>query len=208
MKKVIAIGLLTATLALSLHSCKKNGGSGNGNGNGGGNNSSLVDVSVERSDTTSLPNPIPALPLSLDFTSSPLGPIQIDTFATKVDEVITPYGFTKDKITEVTLTKMRINIENAPSQTFNFVKDTLTSIQVYVDSFGGSLPKRVAYRQDVPANSNQIEMSVDLGDIKDYFRAQYMKILIGFRTQENEGLDGSAKFRINYTFRIKADTKK
>ena len=101
-----------------------------------------------------------------------------------------------------------MNIENVGTQTFNFVKDTLISIQIYVDSFGGTAPKRVAYLQNVPRNVKELEFSLDGDDIKDYFRADYMKIMLGFRTQENETLDANAKFRVNYTFEVTADPSK
>lgn len=207
MKRIIVLAFSAALFTMGIGACKKHNGSDNNNG-GGGNSGNIVEVPIDRSDTTTLPNAIPALPVSLNFmdsTSFPGGPMQVDTFATKVDEYITPYGFTKNDIQSVQVTKLRINIENAPGQTLNFVKDTTpVSIKVFVDSFGGTSPKLVAYSNSVPRNITQLELSVDPGDIKDYFRANYMKILIGFRTQENEGLDGAAKFRVNYTFKVTA----
>jgi hypothetical protein len=49
-----------------------------------------------------------------------------------------------------------------------------------------------------------MELTVDPADIKDFFNADYMKILIGFYTKENEELVGNAKFRVNYTFKVTA----
>lgn len=198
MKKNLLILAAIAFIGISLPSCKK----GNNNNN---NNTNLVIVPIDRSDTTSLTTSIPSLPMSLDFTANPM---TVDTFATKVDEFIGPYGFNKNQMTKVVVKKLRMNIENVPTQTFNFVKDTLMSVQIYVDSFGGSSPKRVAYLQNVPRNVNVLEFNVDGEDIKDYFRADYMKIMLGFRTQENEALDGNTKFRVNYTFEVTADPSK
>ncbi len=187
----------------SVSSCKK--GNNNDDNN---NNSKLVIVPIDRSDTTSLPSALPTLPVSIDFTTPPNGPLMVDTFATKVDEFIGPYGFNKNQMTKVTVKKLRMNIENVGGQTFNFVKDSLISIQIFVDSFGGTAPKRVAFLQNVPRNVTSLEFNVDGVDIKDYFRANYMKILLGFRTQENETLDANAKFRVNYTFEVTADPSK
>jgi hypothetical protein len=207
MKRILILAVSAGLLTVGIGACKKNNGNNNNNNNNG-NSGNIVEVPIDRSDTTTLPSPIAPLPLSLNFmdsTSFPGGPMQVDTFATKVDEFITPYGFTKNDIQSVQVTKLRINIENAASQYFNFVKDTTPiSIKVFVDSFNGVAPKLVAYKESVPRNVNQLELTVDPSDIKDYFRADYMRILIGFRTQENEGLDGAAKFRVNYTFKVTA----
>ncbi len=197
MKKSILALAAIALIGISLPSCKK--------GNNNNNNTNLVIVPIDRSDTTSLTTAIPSLPMSFDFTANPM---TVDTFATKVDEFIGPYGFNKNQMTKVVVKKLRMNIENVPTQTFNFVKDTLMSVQIYVDSFGGTSPKRVAYLQNVPRNVNVLEFNVDGNDIKDYFRADYMKIMLGFRTQENEALDGNTKFRVNYTFEVTADPSK
>lgn len=199
MKKTILTLVAIAFIGFYLPSCKK------GNNNNNNNNTNLVIVPIDRSDTTSLTTAIPALPMSLDFSATPM---TVDTFATKVDEFIGPYGFNKNQMTKVVVKKLRMNIENVPTQTFNFVKDTLMSIQIFVDSFGGTSPKRVAYLQNVSRNVNVLEFNVDGNDIKDYFRADYMKIMLGFRTQENEALDGNTKFRVNYTFEVTADPSK
>jgi len=198
MKKTLLTLSALILVGISLPSCKK--GSNNNN-----NNNNLVIVPIDRSDTTSLSSAIPPLPMSLDFSSPPM---TVDTFATKVDEFIGPYGFNKNQMSKVVVKKLRMNIENVPTQTFNFVKDTLMSVQIYVDSFGGTSPKRVAYLQNVPRNVNVLEFNVDGNDIKDYFRADYMKIMLGFRTQENEAMDGATKFRVNYTFEVTADPSK
>lgn len=206
MKKIILIALVGLTGLGTMNSCKKKNSGDNNNG-GGGNTGNLVTVPIDRSDTTSLTAPIASIPFSLDFMNPSaipgLGPMTIDTFATKVDEYITPYGFAKKDIQSVTLTALSINIENAPSQYFNFVKDTIpVSIKVLVDSFNGTSPKLVAFKESVPRNINQMQLTVDPADIKDYFNADYMKIMIGFYTQENEELIGTAKFRVNYSFKI------
>lgn len=199
MNKILSLLSICLLIAFSISSCKKKSTTNNNNNS---NNDIVVDI--DRTDTTSLPYAINPLPLSLDLTSPPFGPIQMDTFATKVDEYITPYGFTKNDIIKVNLTKLNMVIENAPGQTFNFVKDTLISIKVYVDSFTGTAPKLVASKAHITPNSNSIVFDVETDDIKDYFRADYMKISVAFRTQENEGLDAASKFRVNYTFRVTA----
>ncbi len=191
MNRILSLLCICLVIAISISSCKKKTP-----------DSSVITVPIDRSDTTTVPTAITALPFSLDFSTTPM---QIDTFATKVDEFIGPYGFTKNDIISVKLTKLNMVIENAPGQTFNFVKDTLVALKVYVDSFGGNAPKLVAQRDDMPQNANSVEFTVDPGDIKDYFRADYMKILVAFRTQENEGLAGNAKFRVNYSFSVTAN---
>lgn len=199
MKKLISFAFLGAILVTGAGSCKKKSSTSNNNNS---NSGSIVEVPIDRSDTTTLTSAIPPLPISLDFMSTPM---LIDTFATKVDEYITPYGFAKKDIQKVNVTALRINIENSPSQYFNFVKDTTpVSIKIFVDSIGGTNHKLVAYRNNIPANVNQLDLTVDPADIKDYFNADYMGIYIAFYTKEMEGLDGSAKFRVNYSFKITA----
>ncbi|MBK7586866.1 MAG: hypothetical protein IPI22_00245 [Bacteroidetes bacterium] len=195
MNKLLSLTALCLIIAISFTCCKKKSTTTN---NGNGND---IVVNIDRSDTTTLPSAIPPLPGSLDFSATPM---QIDTFATKVDEYISPYGFTKNDIIKVNLVKLNMIIENAPGQTFNFVKDSLISLKVYVDSFGGTAPKLVAQKVSIPAGSTSVEFDVMPDDIKDYFRADYMKILVAFRTQEYEGLAANAKFRVNYTFRVTA----
>ena len=194
MNKLLSLATICLILALSISSCKKKT-----DGNGNGTNNDIV-VDIDRSDTTSIPGIAP-LQFSLDFSSSPQ---QLDTFATKVDEYITPYGFTKNDIIKVNLKSLNMIIENAPGQTFNFIKDTLVSLKVYVDSFGGTSPKMVAYKDNISRGLTSLNLDVSAEDIKDYFRADYMKILVAFRTQENEGLIDGAKFRVNYTFTVTA----
>jgi hypothetical protein len=210
MKKIIFLAMTGLVLAASISSCKKNGSdNSNNNNNNGGGSGSTIEVPISRSDTTSLTMAIPASPISLNFMDPgglPGGPQLIDTFATKVDEYITPYGFAKKDITKVNVTSMNIVIENSPSQYFNFVKnmDPAVSIKVFVDSFNGTSPKLVASKVNIPANVKELTLDVDPSDIKDYFNADYMKILIGFYTQENEGMDGNTKFRVNYGFKVTA----
>ncbi|MBK8144980.1 MAG: hypothetical protein IPK62_08260 [Bacteroidetes bacterium] len=194
MFKLISFSTLCLLIAISFSCCKKKTTTNNTS-----NNDIVVDI--DRSDTTSLPASIPPLAVSLDFSATPM---QIDTFATKVDEYIAPYGFGKDDIIKVNLIKLNMVLENAPGQTFNFVKDSLISLKVFVDSFGGSAPKLVAQKVNIPQGVSSMEFDVMADDIKDYFRADYMKILVAFRTQENEGLAANAKFRVNYTFRVTA----
>ncbi|MBP6624752.1 MAG: hypothetical protein KA198_06250 [Chitinophagaceae bacterium] len=201
MLKVKLVGLALLILSIGFSSCGKKGSGNNGGGGGGGNSGSTVEVPISRSDTTSLPTSIAPLPFSIDLSTTPL---QIDTFATKVDEYITPYGFKKSDITKVEVTSLNIVLENSPGQTFNFIKDTLTSIRVYVDSFNGSAPLQVAFKQSITPGSTSITLNVDPVDIKNYFNADYMKLLVGFRTQENEGLNAATKFRVNYGFKVTA----
>ncbi len=202
MRELFLLSALTIITCLSLTTigCKKKTKTGSG-----GDSSDLIVVPIDRSDTTSLSFAIPPSPSSIDFTQSPLGPLQLDTFATKVDEYITPYGFHKKDIVKVLVKKLNMVIENAPGQTFDFVKDQPVSIKVFVDSFNGTNPKMVGYLDNVPRGMTSLELNAVQDDIKDYFRADYMKILVAFRTQENEGCVAGAKFRVNYTFEVSAN---
>ncbi len=202
MKRLVLLSVLSVitVFAFTTSSCKKKKDNGNGN-----DNKDIITVPIDRSDTTSLPFPLPANPNSLDFTQPPFGPLQLDTFATKVDEYITPYGFQKKDIISVKVKKLNMVIENAPGQTFNFVKDQPVSIKVFVDSFTGTSPKMVASLDNVPRGQTSLELDAVQDDIKDYFKADYMKIMVAFRSQEDEGCAAGAKFRVNYTFEIKAN---
>ena len=191
MQRIISALFLASILILGVSSCKKKS-----------TKKDLIEVDVSRSDTTSLPASIPPLAISLDFTSPPM---QIDTFATKVDEYISPYGFNKSQITKVVLKSINIILENSPGQTFNFVKNAPPSLSVYVDSFAGTTPQLVASIQDRPAGATNMSLNVNGVDIKDYFRSEYMKLLVGFKTEENEGLNAATKFRVNYVFTVFAD---
>lgn len=193
MKQFISLSLIAVFLTVAFTECKKKKTS---------TPKDLVEVDIDRSDTTTLPSAIPPLTMSLDFTTPPM---QIDTFATKVDEYIGPYGFTKSQITKVYLKSLQIIIENSPGQTFDFIKDAPPSLKVYVDSFSGTTPLMVASIQNRIAGTTTINLNVESVDIKDYFRSEFMKLLVGFKTEENQGLSSSAKFRVNYRFHVTAD---
>jgi hypothetical protein len=125
MKKQLFV-LILSTLAIGyLAACKKNNSGNNDNNNN--NIVKPVEVTIPFTDTTSLNEEIVGLPISLPID-------YVDTFATKVDEFITPYGFKKDDITKVSAKYMTISIENNMTQTMNFIKD---SVRIYVDSFAG-----------------------------------------------------------------------
>lgn len=199
MNKLLS-SILILTITLFMVNCKKSKTTTNNNGTNNGTNDPVV-VDIDRSDTTSI-SEIPPLPLSLDLMSNPQ---ILDTFATKVDEYINPYGFTKNDMIKVNLTKLSLTLENAPLQTLNFVKDTTPySIKVFVDSFNGTMPKMVASKVNVPRDIKSLTFDVVQDDIKDYFRADYMKIMVGFYTQENEGMVAGTKIRANYTFKVTA----
>lgn len=198
MKKLLSVFLIVAGLSLTFSCCKKdsnNNNNNNGGGGGGGNNTTTVPIGY--SDTTSLTMQLDPQPFSLPIN------MKIDTFATKVDEFISPYGITKDKITKVNLKDLNMKLENT-IQTFNFIKNMApgVSAEILVDSFGGTAPKRVAYITDIAQNATTLNMNVDPVDIKDYFRAQYMEIWVKFNTQENEGVLTGTKFRFNFTFEV------
>lgn len=193
MNKLLS-SILILTVTLFMVNCKKSKTTTIDS-----NNPIVVDI--DRSDTTSI-SELPALPASINFMSAPQ---ELDTFATKVDEYIGPYGFTKNDILKVNVTKLSLTIENVASQTLNFIKDTTPySIKVFVDSFNGTMPLMVASKVAVPRNIKSLTFDVVQDDIKDYFRADYMKILVGFYTQENEGMVAGTKIRANYTFKITA----
>ncbi|MEN9338787.1 MAG: hypothetical protein RIQ62_99 [Bacteroidota bacterium] len=193
MKQIAVPFLLAIGVLFSISSCKKKGSDGG--------KKDIIVVDIDRSDTTSLADSIGALAFSIPFDP----PMKLDTFATKVDEYITPYGFNKGQITKVNLKSLSIVIENSPSQTFNFIKDTLVPLTIYVDSFTGTTPKPVAFLYSRPASVKTLNLTVDGTDIKDYFRSEFMQLLVGFRTQENEPVYKNTKFRVNYTFTVTAD---
>ena len=199
MNKFLSLVTLCLIFAISFSSCKKKTPTTTGNLCSG-----CVEVPIDRSDTTSLAFGIPAGTPSVDFTTPPFGPILLDTFATKVDEFISPYGFTKDDMQKVNVTKLNMVIENAPGQTFNFIKDVPISLRIYVDSFNGTAPKLIASRDNIPQGVSSLELVVTNDDIKDYFRADYMKISAAFKTADNEPLAAGTKFRVNYSFKVTA----
>ncbi|MEZ5046614.1 MAG: hypothetical protein R2831_06445 [Chitinophagaceae bacterium] len=183
----------TLLLLFFLASCCKD----KSNNNNNNNNNNTTTVPIAYTDTTSLPIAIPPFP------TSTLVNVKIDTFATKVDEFISPYGVTKEKITKVNLKNLSMKLENT-AQTFNFIKNLgpNVSAEIFVDSFGGANPVRVAYINDIAPNITSMDMLVETVDIKDFFRAQYMEIWVKFYTAENEGLLANTKFRFNFTFEV------
>lgn len=189
MKNIFSISVVCFIILFSIACCKKKGTDTIPP-------KEIIEIPITRTDTTTLQTSIPPLPGSTVFK------VVIDTFATKVDEFIGPYGYTKDEILKVNLTALNMVLESTTGQTFNFIKDTLISLKVYVDSFNGVLPKLVATKTSIPLNATNVTFDVIADDIKDYFRADYMKIIIEFRNEENQGLDASSVFRVNYTFKI------
>ncbi|HAD34166.1 MAG TPA: hypothetical protein DCF44_06670 [Chitinophagaceae bacterium] len=152
----------------------------------------VVDIPYTKSKT--LTDAIPALPLSV--------PVNItDTFATLVDQYITPYGFTKNDIISVTPVMMNVVIDNNTSQTLNFADD---SVKVFVDAYGGSNPLLVAYKKGIPLNAKSVDMDIENKDFKDYFNNEYMQVTLNFNTRLNEAMAANTTFITNFKFRITA----
>ncbi|MBL7766076.1 MAG: hypothetical protein JNJ58_08290 [Chitinophagaceae bacterium] len=198
MKKILSVSVILLLLVVAYSSCKKKTTTNTTKDN--------IIVDIGYGDTTTLPSTVTMFLPSLVDVNLIDNPVQVDTFATKVDEFIGPYGFTKDQIIKVNLKELKIRIEDpGTTQYFNFVKDTTpVSIKIFVDSFGGTTPKMVAFKNSVPRDLQELVLDVSADDIKDYFRSEYMKVMIAFCIKKNESLSSTAKFRFNFTFTVTA----
>lgn len=191
MKQTLRFTLLGLLLIGSISACKKKSTSTPPSTS---SNNVVVDIPYTKSVT--LPE-VPALPLSLPFEHT-------DTFATLVDEFISPYGFTKADILSVTPVSMNVTIDNSSPQTFNFVDD---SAKVYVDAYNGTNPTLVAYVKNIPLNAKSIDFTVVNTDFKDYFNSEYMQVTLKCNTRANEGMANNSTFITNFKFRITAKKK-
>jgi hypothetical protein len=174
------------------YSCKKKS---TGGGGGGGGGSTKDDIVVEIPYTkTKVLDSIPPLPLSL--------PVDItDTFATRSDEYLGLYGFTKDKVKRVSPMSMNVAIDNLNTQTLDFVDD---SVKIFVDAYNGTNPTLVAYAKGIPLGAKSINFTIVDTDIKDYFNSDYMQVSLKFNTRPGQGMQQGTNFISNFKFKIVA----
>ncbi len=192
MKKVILLTLLFVVSITILNSCKKKSTASTTTTNP---NSNLLDIDVPYTKSKTITDAIPAFAVSL--------PVELkDTFATKVDETLSSYpGITKSSITKITPLLMNATIDNANSQTLDFVDD---SVKVYVDAYNGTNPRLVATKYGILPGAKSIDFTVIDTDIKDYFNNEYMQFSLKFFTKPNQGMQANTTFITNIKFKITA----
>lgn len=184
MKKVIILSFMAVVAIASLNSCKKK----------------YVNKDIEYPITKNklLVDAIPAMAWSL--------PVELkDTFATKVEETLSPLGMTKDQIVKITPKSFEAYIDNTNSQTLDFIDD---SVKVYVDSYGGTNPILVAYKYGIKPGEKKINFTVVNTDVKDLFNNPYMQFILKFNTKPNQGMQANTNFITSINFIITAKIPK
>lgn len=187
MKQTLSI-VLMLVLVVNLSSChKKSSGTGN-NGNGTSND---ITTEVPYTKTKTL-DTLPPLPVSLPI-------ILTDTFATKSDEYLTTYGFTKDRVKKIWATYMNVYIDNSNTQTFDFVDD---SVKIYVKAYNGTDSTLVAYKYGILPGAKTMDFTMIDTDLKNYFNSQYMQVTMTFNTKPNQAMKANTNFVSNFKFKI------
>jgi hypothetical protein len=172
---------------VTFTACKKKS-SGGTTGGGTGND---ITVEIPYTKTKTL-DTIPPLPFSVPFNIT-------DTFATKSDEYLSLYGFTKEKVKRISPVSMNVIIDNANTQTLDFIDD---SVKIYVDAYNGTNPTLVAYKYGILPGAKSIDFTIVDTDIKDYFNQQYMQVTLQFNTKPLQAMQKNTNFISNFKFKI------
>lgn len=184
MKKIILLSLMTVAVIGSFNSCKRK------------NKTTLKDIVYPITKNKLLKDSIAPFPISIkDY------PLE-DTFATKVEETLSPLGMNKDQIKKITPNFFEAYIDNSNSQTLDFIDD---SIKVYVDAYGGNNPRLVAYKYGIKTGEKKVTFTVVDTDVKEYFNNQYMKFILKFNTKPNQGMQANTNFITSIKFIITAE---
>lgn len=203
MKKVIISLCTIAVLACSISSCKKkSNGSNTNNNNNTGDGTVTIEVPITKNKT--ITDSIPVIPIPVPYPGIP-GLMQ-DTFATKVDEMLTTYapaGVTKDKVIKIWPSSFQAVIDDASGQTFDFIDD---SVFVYLDKYNGTSPRLVAYAKGIPKGAKTINFTVITDDVKDLFYNEFLQFNLSFGIPANSTLKKNSMFITNLKFNIKAYT--
>ncbi len=196
MRKVAFITIVTI-FSISIFSCCKKKTTTNNN------NNTVNDIVVEKNyfglNTMDATDSMFFAALG-GVTIPASSPILLDTFATKVDVTLAPYGVTKDKIKSVTATSLSLEITNNPGQLLDF----MDTVRIYIDSFNGNTPKLLAYKNAVPLGLRTLALDVITDDFKNYFKADFCKILLGGHVRSGYPIKSGTEFKYNCGFRITA----
>ncbi len=170
MKKIALIALPIALL-LMINACKKKNSGGTDDNNGSGK---TVTINMPYVDTGYIPAEINTLmglvPAGTYFELPP------QLFPTLTDETLASYGTSRDKITKLVLEKVNIQITNNPGQAMDFID----SVKVFIDSANGSNARLSAYKYNFPLGIRNMDLDiVPDNDIKDFFNADELKIIMG-----------------------------
>lgn len=200
MKKLI-FGLFTiAFIACSVSSCKKkSSGSSNNNNTNTGDGTITVEVPITKTKT--MTDSIAPIPVAIPFPG--IAGLMQDTFATKVDEMLTTYapGVTKDKIIKIWPSSFQAVIDDNSGQNFDFIDD---SVYVYLDKYNGTSPRLVAYARGIQKGAKTINFTVIEDDVKDLFYNDYLQINMRFGIPANSSLKKNSNFTTNLVFKIKS----
>jgi len=204
MKKIILLS--TAALMLLATACKKDNGNGNGNGNGTpcaqGSTGDLIQFAFPTIDQDAQMDPTAA---SL-FPLAPVGQwvdLPAIPFATNQDSILNSYcGATRSNVQKIETTQLKVEVLMPATQTLGFID----SIEIHLDSVGGTNPTLVGYKYGWPASATELSLTiVPNNDIKDYFNADNLEVLVsGTKRDNTQTLDPATllKFTANFDAEI------
>jgi hypothetical protein len=127
-------------------------------------------------------------------------PILLDTFATKVEETLAPFGVKKENIKSVTANSLSLQILNNPTQYLDF----MDTVRIYIDSFNGNTPQLLASYNNIPLGLRSINLTTVSSDFKNYFKADFCKILLGGHVRAGYPILSNTQFKFNCGFKVVA----
>ncbi|HFX18281.1 MAG TPA: hypothetical protein ENK64_04010 [Flavobacteriales bacterium] len=103
----------------------------------------------------------------------------------------------KDLIEKINLKTLDLTITSPPDADFSFLK----SIKIYISAEG--LPEvKIAWKDDIPANANKINLEVTDRDLKDYIKADKFKLRV--ETVTNELISQDHEIKVHAVFFVDA----
>ncbi len=103
-------------------------------------------------------------------------PFPAQTFPTFTDSLLASYGTSRDKIQKLVLESVNIKVTNNPNQAMDFVD----SVKVFLNNVAETNPNLCAYKYNFPLGIRDMNLDiVPNNDIKDYFNASEVKIIMG-----------------------------
>jgi hypothetical protein len=136
------------------------------------------------------------------FTVEPTGPIAFPTpeVTTNSEQTFENHDTKASLVEDVRLTDLQLTIESPPDKTFSFLEE----VHIYIKT-DGHPKKEVAYRKNVPDNTDQIDLNMTNEKLDPYLKAEEYTIETEVTTDET--IAREIEIRADLVFHVRAKTK-